>query len=171
MLQQACLDRVERAFVYAERHYKTPIPRVPVIFNNRLTATAGRAFFDRQGRGIKIDLSTKLLTLNGQEFVDDTPGHEAAHIIASFLLRAFGAERQAKQAPHGAKWKEVMKVIGQEPNRCHSMKSAAKRYTYILEDDSEVHVTPLVHKRIQSGSRSYSTKSSKLLITADCFVS
>lgn len=117
-LKQATLDKVEEAFVKAEEALKTKIKRVPVVFNNRLTSTAGKAYYDSYTHsGIKIELSTQLLEVNGQEFIDHTPGHEAAHIIALEIYRREGRD-------HGYAWKHIMRIIGQEPVRCHNFKRA-----------------------------------------------
>jgi predicted SprT family Zn-dependent metalloprotease len=116
-MKQACLARVEEAFQQAEKHYNTSIPRVPVNFSRKQSRTAGTAHFTKnwltgKTTGTEIRLSLQLLQLNGQEFIDRTPGHEAAHIIEIYL---FG------QGGHGRRWKEVMRVIGQSAERCHDM--------------------------------------------------
>ena len=55
-----------------------------------------------------------MLQLNPETFVKETPGHEAAHIIA---MELFGFEGTG----HGRKWKEVMRVIGQQAKVYHNM--------------------------------------------------
>jgi predicted SprT family Zn-dependent metalloprotease len=53
-----------------------------------------------------LKFSVPIMELNGQEFLDDTPGHEMAHVIALYL---HGAEGRF----HDSKWAEVMELFGQ----------------------------------------------------------
>jgi SprT protein len=89
-----------------------------VEFNNRLTSTAGRAFYE-SGR---IELSRKLYEANVQGFFADTIPHEYSHIVAWVVYGERG---------HGAMWKLVMYKLGYVPQRCHSYEvhSRAKNTT------------------------------------------
>jgi predicted SprT family Zn-dependent metalloprotease len=64
----------------------------------------GRCFF-RQGRPVKIDLSTYWVNALSAEEIKDTILHEIAHAIAGYA------------AGHGEKWKSVCRRIGANPNR------------------------------------------------------
>ena len=92
-----------------------------VEFNNRLTSTAGRAFYET-GR---IELSKKLYEQNVEAFFADTIPHEFCHLVA---YRAFN------ECGHGPMWKHVMRTMGYEPTRCHSYevqkRSSAKTYKF-----------------------------------------
>jgi SprT protein len=150
-LQKACRERVEEAFQAAEAYYGVPLKRVPVTFNNRMKKTAGTAQYTSIGNKIiprEICLSNSILMLNGQDFIDDTPGHEAAHIIAMQLWGKGGLG-------HGYKWKEVMGVIGQRCFRYHTMETApttkSKNYVYRATCGSIITVKRGRHARIMQG--------------------
>lgn len=115
-LKAKCLDKIEQAYITAEIHYKTTFPRPVIEFSNRLTSTAGSAYFLDN----KIVLSTPLLELNKDTFIQDTPGHEAAHLISYKLYNRQGMG-------HGAKWASVMRTIGQVAKRCHRMTTPKKQ--------------------------------------------
>lgn len=118
-LQKQCRAKIEAAYKTAEAHYNKKIKRVPVVFSNQQSRTAGTASYQQNKllgtiTSTKIKLANKLLTLNPVEFVEETPGHEAAHCIAIELFGFAGTG-------HGARWKEVMNVIGQDAKRLHNM--------------------------------------------------
>lgn len=114
-LKAQCIAKIEAAYEAAERHFEIKIPRIPVIFSDKLTSTAGNVSFMRNTRGsIKMKLSVPIMRDNPEEFIKDTPGHEAAHHIVHCV---YGTETQA----HGSEWKRVMRLIGQEPKRTHRM--------------------------------------------------
>jgi len=114
-MKKACLAKIENAYVIAEAEYGVDIPRVPVVFSNKQTRTAGTASYNRfmgEFTATGIKLSIPLLKLNGEEFINTTPGHEAAHIIDYTVFN---------NASHGTTWKRIMRLIGQPANRTHSM--------------------------------------------------
>ena len=91
-----------------------------MVFNKRLTSTAGRA---TPSTGL-IELSEKLYNENKEEFMRSTIPHEVAHIVA---CRALGSRG------HDAAWLAVMFDLGLEGNRCHTYKverRSSKVYTY-----------------------------------------
>lgn len=141
MTQQA-IRKVEDAYKLAEAHYKRSFTRVPVYFSNKMTRAAGYARF-QYNRPVEIQLSSKLLQLNGKRFIDETPGHEAAHCIAYELYGDVG---------HGPEWKEVMRVIGQSPDRCHTMEVPKSGITYHC-NCQEFDFTPQRHNKIQRGAK------------------
>ena len=86
-----------------------------------MTKCAGSATFITCGETVRtkdIALSAKLLALNGKVFVEDTPIHEAAHVIA---VEVYGL---AEGKGHGKRWKEVMSLLGVKASRLHSMQVA-----------------------------------------------
>jgi len=119
-LKRACLQRIEDAYTRAEEVYGRKFTRVPVVFSNRLKTTAGKAWYDRNHRPIKISLSLPLLQLNEDTFVKRTPGHEVAHLIAVQLAGAQGTG-------HGRVWQQVMHTIGQPASARHDMTVARVR--------------------------------------------
>lgn len=141
-LKATCLDKIEAAYVTAELHYGKKFIRPRVEFSNQLTSTAGKAYFMNN----RIVLSSKLLELNTDKFINDTPAHEAAHLI-SFLL--YGTSGMG----HGAKWQSVMRTIGQVPKRCHNMKTPPKR-TVSARCGCDTHqITPARASKMRRGAR------------------
>jgi SprT protein len=84
--------------------------RPEVKYNKRLKTTAGRAFIESKPQ--YIDLSTELLWQHPEKFMVDTIPHELAHCAAYTVYGDTG---------HGKGWKLVMRSIGLEPERCHTM--------------------------------------------------
>lgn len=85
--------------------------RIIVTFSKRLVSTAGTASFSPSYR---ITLSEKLMRENPEELIP-TFIHELAHIL---VRDQYGS----KVKSHGPEWKVMMKLLGQEPERCHTMK-------------------------------------------------
>lgn len=102
--------------VYAKAHWKKALQRFPNItiemptfeMNARLTATAGRAWFEKN----HIDLSCYLLHNNPEYFAKDTIPHEMNHIIAAHLYGSKG---------HDKAWYYVNQELQTETSRCHKM--------------------------------------------------
>ncbi len=88
--------------------YKTRI-----IDNPRMRTAAGRAFISDN----KIELNGKMLLEHPDE-LEPTFVHELAHLISIALYGARGAG-------HGRYWRATMRMLGQEPTRCHSMSETA----------------------------------------------
>ena len=82
---------------------------VEVVWNGRLSTTAGRAFV-RRGR---IELNPRLLARVPEE-VEGVLIHEAAHVAA---FRLFGPNIPA----HGRHWRSLMRHAGQEPRVTHKL--------------------------------------------------
>ena len=83
--------------------------RVKVVWNKKLTTTAGRAF-QRHGR---IELNPTLLA-KAPDQLAMVLAHEAAHIAA---FRLFGANIPA----HGRHWRSLMRLAGHEPAITHDI--------------------------------------------------
>lgn len=115
--QRKCEARIEDCFLIAEKHFNRDIPRPRVEWSTQQKRTAGTAMSSWGGMPVCIKLSLQILSLNGQEFCDRTPGHEAAHLIQAYI--------DGRSDGHGYRWKQVMRLIGQEASRCHSMATMA----------------------------------------------
>ena len=143
MSKQACIARVNECVEIARQHFGKPIKDIRTTFNARLTSTAGRYKYSRMGHITPyIELSSKIQQLNSQEFLDDTPGHEAAHYIVHVIYGNVDA--------HGAEWKSVMRLLGQEPKRCHNMDTGKVVFNYIVNGNT-VGANKNQHAKIQSG--------------------
>jgi SprT protein len=84
--------------------------RPQIKLNKRLKTTAGRAFYAAKPQ--YVDLSFELVSQYLPNFMVDTIPHELAHLVAWTVYNEPG---------HGTAWKHVMRSLGLEPTRCHSM--------------------------------------------------
>lgn len=123
-------------------------PNPPTILYDCVGVTAGRASsFNR------ISLNAVLLVENRHEFVERTVTHELAHCIV------FRLNRDA--APHGAEWKQVMRLLGADPAARHnydvSRAKARAVATFMYECGCEQqHELPAAkHKKCASGAVTY----------------
>lgn len=106
------------ALAYAKAHWakacrrfpKLIIPMPTIEMNARLTATAGRAWIEKN----HIDLSCYLMHNNPEYFAKDTIPHELNHIIAAYLYNSKG---------HDKAWYYVNQELQTETSRCHNMQT------------------------------------------------
>ena len=97
-----------------------------------------------------IAINNEMLHRNGDAFIKDVPGHEAAHIIARKIYPfAFDS--------HGVEWATVMRnVANQEPTRCHDF-TVVTRNEYFCKCTDTIYVSTVTHNRILKG-KNYSCK-------------
>lgn len=121
-LMQACRNRIIECFHIANAKYSTNLPAPTIRFDLR-GRVAGWAHTDDN----VINLNLALLRQEKQRFIDDTPGHEAAHIIANKVLGVDWVSKGMRmvRASHGAKWRAVMMLLGQDAKRCHNFDVSA----------------------------------------------
>jgi SprT protein len=102
------LRRIEEVYQKFETHYQRNFVR-PVINFDLKGNRSGAAYFYSN----LIRLNANLLLDYKKEFIQRTPGHEVAHLVARFV---YGAAIKS----HGPEWQFAMRVIEQKPERCHS---------------------------------------------------
>jgi SprT protein len=153
-LKAKCVDKINQVYAQAQEHYSTSFPLPTIEFSEQLTSTAGKAYFGRN----HIKLSTKLLKLNGEAFVNDTPGHEAAHLI-SFKL--YGRQGTG----HGARWSSVMRAIGQTPTRCHSLITPEKTNTVSASCSCTTHQISTIRANRMRRGMTYVCRNCKTQLT------
>lgn len=147
--KKACLAEIERAYQIVETKYGRSVPRVPVEFSNKLTRCAGTAGFTRNrltGKltPTRIKLSLPLLRLNGDTFINRTPAHEAMHIAAYALFNNDG---------HGPVWKGLMRLVGRDEKRTHSMETPARRNTRVHSAQCNCQVHKITAQRVAKMKR------------------
>jgi SprT protein len=99
----------------------------------------------------KLALNNELLHTYGDEFINDTPGHEAAHLIA---YQAYGYMIE----PHGKEWKKVMTTVcEQDPTRCHNFE-VKTRNEYICKCSKSIYLSTTKHNRVLRGDDRYYCK-------------
>jgi SprT protein len=147
-LQAKAINRIHDAFQTASKFYSKDF-NLPTISFKLKGRRAGYASFYRN----KVALNNEMLHANGDAFISDTPGHEAAHLIA---YHVYGTSIR----PHGIEWKKVMRVIGQEPNRCHSFE-VVTRYRYFCKCSDRIFLTTQKHNRMQTRKTVFYCKNCK----------
>jgi predicted SprT family Zn-dependent metalloprotease len=89
---------------------------VNIMFSNRMTKCAGMASCHIDPKGYtsdhKIKFSNKLFERCNEIEQDQTIAHEVCHM---FEYKLYG------KGGHKDNWKEMMVVLGYEPNRCHKI--------------------------------------------------
>lgn len=153
-LQNACIVKIQNAYSICESIYSTKFTFPTVQFNLR-GRRAGVAYYHYN----LIRLNNVLLIENKEAFINDTPGHEAAHLIARQVYGLFISS-------HGAEWKKVMQVIGQPAIRCHDFE-VKTNHIYSCKCDKKIYLTTYKHNAIQSGKRNYYCKYCKQYIIWD----
>jgi SprT protein len=110
-LQDLAQYHVRAWWVKFLAQYPTIQRATPIVtLNNRLKTTAGRAFIEENPQ--KIDLSTDLFCQYTDHMIVDTIPHELAHLVAYTIHGDPG---------HGKGWYSVLKQMGIQTTRCHSM--------------------------------------------------
>lgn len=141
-LQKACIDRINEVFDTCEQYFNRRFWRPKVEFSLR-GRTAGKAYLMQN----LIKLNAKILADHGDKFIADTPGHEAAHIIAR---RVFGVMIR----PHGDEWARVMSIINQPANRCHNFLVKTNNVYSCLCPDRKHFVSTRMHNNFLRGTHS-----------------
>lgn len=85
------------------------VARCEIVFNPKMRTALGRAYYQEN----KIEMNSRVLSRNPEKY-DSTFAHELAHLISYALYGRRGAG-------HGRMWRSVMRSLGQEPTRCHSI--------------------------------------------------
>jgi len=117
-LKARCQTRLDECITIAEAHYNRTFPTLTIRYNKRGT-TAGVAHLGKN----MISLNGQLLVENEDEMVNETTGHEVAHMIDFWVngVNFYWKGSRRCQDQHGENWKSVMRLIGQDPTRCHDM--------------------------------------------------
>ncbi len=115
---------IKRCIGIAETKYGRKFAMPTVIYRKRGTVggTANDARYE-------IDLNPILLMENLDVFIDRTVVHEFAHLVDGIMnphtretriVRTRRGLGRSKRDIHGATWKNIMRLFGAEPSRCHS---------------------------------------------------
>lgn len=144
--QMKCKAEIKRAFDIAEQHFGIKIPPVKIVFSNRMTTSAGVAKYKINRltgvcTPVCITLSNKLMMANGDTFINQTPAHEAAHIIDAVLTG---------DSSHGASWQRIMRLLGKSTHSRHSMdvSQTSNRVAAYCACERPHYITPRLAKRL-----------------------
>lgn len=161
----AVQSKVQECIKLAEVKFGITMPDVQVRFDLRGRA-AGMAC--KRGNLYYIRINKNHLMLGGktwEHMIDNVIPHEIAHTVCQFNP-GFGRK-------HDGGWKRVCIALGGNGERCYSDEDAPEAiamlqpYVYITTNGSEVRVTKVIHKKIQSG-HSYAYRDGKGIINSSC---
>lgn len=108
-LKQECMARVREYVELARRKCGVEMAAPQVLFSLQGT-TAGKAYWPTN----IIRFNPTLLLENPDVFVEQTAGHEVAHLVAHWL------HSNDRIDPHGQEWKRVMGAFQLSATRCHN---------------------------------------------------
>lgn len=129
--------------------YKFKIPSVPILFTKK-GSVAGAFILKRDG-SMLINFNMAMLLKHTEHFVDNVVPHEYCHYVV-YLIASENPKILKKMKAHGDEWKQMMKMIGVEPTRCHNYDVPKKNYyLYQCECADGVLVGPQIHKKISLG--------------------
>lgn len=103
-----CIDKVYYYVSQLQTKAGIILPRPRITFHLRGTV-AGYAHYKEN----RINFNPILLDQNPEDFIQQTVGHEVAH-LGAFVK--YGGRIQ----PHGPEWARVMFYLGLPPKRCHN---------------------------------------------------
>jgi predicted SprT family Zn-dependent metalloprotease len=123
--------------------------QIDVLFSDRMTSTAGRAKYSRNGKHY-IKLSTVFLQRAPKEKIINTIYHEVCHIITHYVY-GFRA------SSHGWQWRAIMYACGQTPTRTHNVdmpgRNRHKRVKIDCYCPGGTKLGPTQYKRMLRGTR------------------
>lgn len=144
-LQEAIAEQARALIAFAERELAVRLPVPEIRFDLRGQA-AGQAHL----RGAFLRFNPILLEENPEAFMAQTVPHEVAHVVVGRLF--------PRARPHGEEWKQVMRLFGADPQRCHQFDTSRattrrlRRFTYRC-DCREHALTTIRHNRVKKGMR------------------
>ncbi|KZZ57245.1 hypothetical protein A3762_07625 [Oleiphilus sp. HI0125] len=161
-LQQQTIDELERCLVLAQDYFGRQFCLDAVKFDLRGKAAGqfrirkaqSRALSRKQSLIKEIRFNQELLSLYGQQFIDETVGHEVAHFIVHEVV-----ERRVR--PHGREWQSVMiDVLKKAPEVTHQYEvkpaRTIKRYRYHCACPNKSHeLTSIRHNRVRRENAKY----------------
>jgi SprT protein len=149
LLQAKVEERIQQLLVVARRELGFAAPRPEIRFDLR-GQSAGQARLSPKGRGL-IRFNPWLLLQHGEDFIEQTVAHEIAHCL-TFCLYGRNAR------PHGAEWRQLMKLLGAAPERCHHYdlgevpQRQVSRHPYHC-GCQEHELSAIRHNRVRKGQR------------------
>ena len=144
-LQAKAIKRIHEVFAKAQEMYGVDFIAPTITFKLK----GRRGGYAMAYKNI-IAINNEMLHRNGDAFIKDVPGHEAAHIIARKIY-PFATNS------HGVEWATIMRnVANQEPTRCHDF-TVVTRNEYFCKCTDTIYVSTVTHNRILKG-KNYSCK-------------
>jgi SprT protein len=146
-------DKILDTMLIAEKIFNRSFELPALSFDLNSGRIAGQAFCYRW----LIKINPKFLSLDSDHVINVTVPHEVAHLICHKMYP------HAKQH-HGPDWRSIMIRFGLRPNTYHTMRlPESMPHTYICSCQ-KFHLSNLLHKRMQNGSRRICNKCRKELV-------
>lgn len=122
-----------------------------------LKGTTGGIWYPNQ---YTMKLNDVLLRENGQKYIDEVVVHETAHLID---IAVYGVQRTPKGSfvQHGRTWKNVMRMLGNDPKRCHKFdvtnaRARIHKRNHVYKCGCKTHkLTARKHNSIQKSAAYY----------------
>lgn len=110
--------RIDECVSIARKRFPDRSIPTPIIKYTLRGQTAGTA----NATTNVVNFNSILLVENEDRFIGRTVGHEAAHMIdkAVYGFQFKNNRGRRVRDSHGKTWKSIMRLLGQEPSRCHS---------------------------------------------------
>ena len=145
-------ESIKRFLLIAENRYgKTySMPSVSYDLNSTIGGTANYSLWH-------IQVNTRLLVENKDDYLINTIGHEVAHLVTS-------DNHGESVKSHGKEWAETMAVFGLEPERCHNYKTykkprkRLKRFVYVCQCNLIYRLTITRRRQIDRGIGIYCSR-------------
>lgn len=171
-IKKEVADKISHCRNVLSAIYGFPIPGIVVNFKLKGTKAGVFCVKTKKVGGkismtCEIKLNSTLMLENKEEFIENTIPHEFCHYV-TFLKKLQDKNPDKKYSVHGPVWKQMMRDLGLEPDRCHqydveSVKKKVKRHIYTCACDKEMKISSVVHNRIRQG-RKYICKTCKQTI-------
>jgi len=136
--------KIKECIKTAEAKYGRKFAMPTVLYRKRGT-TAGTAHDGRY----EINLNPVLLMENLDVFIDRTVIHEFAHLVDGIMnphtrdagiVHTRRGMRRGKRDIHGTTWKNIMRLFGADPSRCHSYDVSNARVKNKADSTSPKHI-------------------------------
>lgn len=150
-----------RCIKVANERYPAHTFKYPTVLFRKKGTCAGTAHDGRY----EIDLNL-IIMIDNPDSIEDTVAHEFAHLVDGIvnpetretkIIRTRRGLRRSKRDVHGYTWKNIMRLFGKAPERCHDLDVSRARVRN--KRSTKVHVwkcgcgqgkvvlTPATHKK------------------------
>ena len=108
---------------------------------------------------LELNFNAGLMVDNWEEYINQVIPHEVAHLLKDHI---HGTSRRGPGSSHGRYWQNIMRKLGVDPDRTHSMdtsKVAMPKRKYIYECEGcgkELVISSVRHNKIARGQKRYS---------------
>ena len=148
-LKAEVTQSIKRFLLMAEKSYGKiySLPSVSYDLNSAVAGTADYTLWH-------IQVNTRMLVENKDDYLINTIGHEVAHLITS-------DNHLGERKGHRKEWKDTMGIFGLEPERCHNYQTCRKpkrrqtRFLYVCQCNCHLHLTVTRRRQIERGEGIY----------------